>query len=305
MIISRTVSRKNLKIPYKLKLLKWRFFRQSEGESILLQAYTKLYAKKLNIAAPTTFSEKLFSRMVLINRHGDARYTRLADKYLAREYVREKVGEKYLVKLLWSGTDPTKIPFDGLPQKCVVKTNHGSGGNIIMSEPVIRSHIIQKLRKWLKENFYWAAREYHYFKIPPRILVEEFLEDGEEDGPLDYRFWCFNGKPEMIQVDNHSHDINPFYNTSWTKLEMCYRQDFNDADIKKPENFQEMLEIAAVLAADFDFVRVDLYNLKGKIYFGELTFTPVAGRFVFKPESWDAYLGKKWEFKQFQAATSL
>lgn len=281
-------------IPYKLQLLKWQLFRRSEGERKLRQAYKDLHGKELNTQSPMTFSERLFSRMVFLNRHGNPRFTQLADKYLAREYVREKAGEKYLIELLWSGTDPHKLPFGTLPQKCVVKTNHGSGGNIILDETSNQSEVVQRLEKWLKENYYWTFGEYHYYHIPRKILVEKFLEDEKIDGPLDYRFFCFHGKPAVIQVDNHAHDINPFYDTNWKKIDLSYRRKFVDCDIDIPDNFQEMLEVATILSSEFDFVRVDLYNIQGKIYFGELTFTPGGGRFVFKPESWDLYLGQKW-----------
>lgn len=191
--------------------------------------------------------------------------------------------------------DPQEIPFDSLPAKCIVKTNHGSGGNIVLGDKVDRAKTIKTLKGWLKQNYYWIADEYHYDKIPRRLLVEEFLEDGHPDGPLDYRFWCFHGKPEIIQVDNYRHDINPFYDTSWNKLDASYRTRFRDCDIPKPENFDKMLEIAAKLSADFDFVRVDMYNVKGHIYFGELTFTPMGGRFTFNRPEWDMELGSKWK----------
>jgi len=288
-------------IPYKLRfinrklrLLKQHLFKHWEGEKILKESYRSFYSNELNLIRPQEFSDKMFHQMIQTHRYGNPLFTKLADKYLVRDYVSSKVGSDYLIDLLWYGTNPEKIPFDNLPSKCVVKTNHGSGGNIIMQEPYDRKEIVATLKNWLKENYYYTDREYHYFKIKRQVLVEEFIDDGFSDGPLDYRFWCFNGRPEFIQVDNHSHSINPFYNVDWNKLQLSYRDSFTDCDIKQPENLNEMLTVAAKLSSDFDFVRVDLYNVSGKIYFGELTFTPCGGKFKFKPDTWDALLGKKW-----------
>ncbi len=284
-------------IPYKLQLLKNIIFRKSEGEIILKNIYKKNFNIDLETESPITFSAKLFTRMILINRYGNPRFTQLADKSMVRDYVKEKIGEKYLVPLIWQGDKTSDIPFENLPSTSVIKTNHGSGGNIIARTPFDRKIITAKLNEWLNENFYWTAREYHYYKIPRKILIEEFLEDQQPDGPLDYRFWCFHGVPEVIQVDNHKHDINPFYNTKWEPINLYYRENFKETKIQKPINYEEMLEVAKALSSDFDFVRVDLYNVKGGIYFGELTFTPAAGNFIFKPETWDKYLGDKWVFK--------
>lgn len=281
-------------IPYKLRVLKWRLFRKSDGDRQLHEAYQKLHGKPLDVEHPTTWSDKIFCRMLDLNRQPYPLFTQLADKFQVRDYVRDKIGEEYLVRLFWSGTDPADIPFDELPAKCMIKTNHGSGGNIVYRPGVDRADVLAKLRKWLGENYYWGAREYHYYHIPRRVLVEEFLDDGEPDGPLDYRIFCFSGEPEIIQVDNGRHDINPFFDTAWNKLDLRYRDNCKERDVAKPINLDKMLEIARVLSREFDFVRVDLYNVKGKIYFGELTFTPVAGRFVFKPEAWDRKLGEKW-----------
>jgi hypothetical protein len=136
-------------------------------------------------------------------------------------------------------------------------------------------------------------REYQYYKIKPRILIEELLNDGIESGPLDYRFWCFHGQPEVVQVDNNVHDINPFYDLSWNKLSLHYRSE-GAGEIPRPTQLEEMILIASKLSDGFDFVRVDLYNIHGRIIFGELTLAPVAGSFSFKPQDWDVILGEKW-----------
>jgi hypothetical protein len=286
-------SRISKQIPYQWKMLKRCLFKRSEGEEILRLAYLELQGKNLDLGNAQTFTEKLFRRMILVNRHGNPVFTRLADKYLVRDYIRHKIGEKYLVNLIWHGKDPSEIPFIKLPARFVIKANHGSGKNIVVNGAFDQVQIIKQLSGWLQNNYYWTAREYHYYKIRPQILIEEFLDDGEPQGPLDYRFWCFNGRPELIQIDNHSHNINPFYNSEWKRLALQYREN-DECEITKPDNLQEMLLIASKLSADFDFVRIDLYKIKGQIYFGEFTFTPVAGKLRFKPESWDLMLGQKW-----------
>ena len=287
-------------IPPKLKnvlrrqLERWAWFRRWNAERLLRRRYNELHGRELDLKILNTFSEKLFARMILVNGGSNPTFTRLTDKLLVRDYVREKIDDEHLVKLLWNGTDPFTIPFESLPKKYVIKTNHDSAWNIIVDGKGDRKKIIDTLQTWLKQNYYWKYQEYQYFDISPKILVEEFIDDGELDGPLDYRFWCFNGVPEIIQVDNCTHSINPFYDVSWNKLDLHYREKAEIRDIKKPNNLDQMLILAAKLAKDFDFVRVDLYNANGKILFGEFTFMPVAGYCRFKPESWDIRLGQKW-----------
>lgn len=281
-------------ITYKIRLLKRSVFRASEGECFLKRSYKDFFGKDLNTESPQLFSEKLFNKMILLNRRKDTSLSHLVDKFLARSYVEKLIGERYLTKLIWRGADPRMIPFDQLPGKCIAKTNHGSGGNIILDNTTDRADAVKKLGGWLKDDFYWAGREHQYYGIRPQVMIEEFLDDGEPDGPLDYRFWCFNGKPELMQIDNHRHSLNSFYDTSWNKLPLYYRDAYNDADIARPTNYQEMLQITSILASGFDFVRIDLYNILGKIRFGEFTFTPVGGRLKLRPEPWDMMLGQKW-----------
>jgi hypothetical protein len=276
-----------------LRSLKQRVVRRSEGERILLQQYVRGSGKHLDLTNPQTFSEKLYCRMISWNRGLDPVFTQLADKYAARTYVGNKVGEQHLVKLLWHGTDPSAIPFDTLPAEYVIKTNHSNGQIIVVKGNADRTEIINRLSVWLKSNYYWGGREYQYYHIKPRVMIEEYLKNQDGSGPLDYRFWCFRGIPEVIQVDNRAHDINPFFDTKWNLLDLHYREGASRPAITKPANFEEMILIASKLSAGFDFVRVDLYNVDGKIYFGEFTFTP-AGSLTLRPESWDLKLGEKW-----------
>jgi hypothetical protein len=278
-----------------LRSLKRRLMRRSDGEAILLQRYSRIHGKPLNLAKPETFSEKLFCRMITLNRRGNHLFTQVSDKFMAREYVRLKVGKEHLVKLIWHGEDPREIPFDNLPNEYVIKTNHATKQIIVVKGYADRIEIIKKLLTWLECNYYWSCREYQYFNIKPRILIEEYLKNQDGSGPLDYRFYCFNGVPEVIQVDNHAHDINPFFDTKWTQLDLHYREGVSRPTIAKPMNLDRMIVIASKLSADFDFVRIDLYNIEGKIYFGEFTLTPTGGDLKLRPESWDMKLGEKWK----------
>jgi teichuronopeptide biosynthesis TupA-like protein len=279
----------------KLRDLKRRVMRCSEGERFLLQRYARVHGKALNLTNPRNFTEKLFCRMISLNRRQNAHFRQVSDKYTARAYVAGKVGTQHLVNLLWHGEDPQAIPFDILPAEYVIKTNHGSGQIIVVKGKADPTDIIDRLSVWLKHNYYWSCRESQYYHIRPRVMIEENLRSQDGSGPLDYRFWCFGGVPEVIQVDNHAHDINPFFDTKWNQLDLYYREGVAQPPIAKPINLDQMLLIASQLSAGFDFVRVDLYNIDGKIYFGEFTLTPTAGELKLRPESWDSKLGDKWK----------
>ena len=281
--------------PLKRSLLKRSgILRRYDDRRWIFRRYRSIFGKELNTKDPKTFTERLFCEMLKVSQCGSPLLTTLSDKFLARGYVAEKVGSRYLVDLLWTGFDPTKIPFDDLPPKCVIKANHGSGMNIILQGEYDRDSVIVTMRRWLGTNFYDVAHEYHYNDIEPRILIEPLLDDGHTDGPLDYRFWCFAGRPEVIHLNNHSRSINPFYDLSWRKLALCYARERPDVDIPKPDNFNSMLEIVGKLSSGLEFVRLDMYNVHGQIYFGEFTFFPRGGDLRFVPDEWDLTLGNKW-----------
>lgn len=281
----------------KLREITRGLMRRSEGEAFLLRKYARLHGQSLNLTDPQKFTEKLFHRLIILNRGGHQSFTELSDKYLVRTYVSGKVGEEYLTKLLWQGNDPSQIPFDALPTEYVIKSNHACRQVIVVKGNADRSEVRDRVSRWLTTNWYWANREHQYYQIKPRVLIEEYLKSSDSEGPLDYRFWCFGGTPEVIQVDNHAHDINPFFDTRWDLLDLHYREGASRPHLPKPMNFNEMMSVASRLSAPFDFVRVDLYNIGGKIYFGELTFTPVGGGLKVRPESWDVKLGEKWKME--------
>jgi hypothetical protein len=278
----------------KLRMLKRRLMRRSEGEAFLLEKYARLHGKPLNVANPQRFSEKLFRRMIAMNRGEYPEFTPLADKYAVRTYVASKVGEEYLIKLLWHGEDPNDIPFDTLPTEYVIKSNHACRQVIVVKGEVDRTDIRRRVSGWLKTNYYWVNREFQYYHIKPRVLIEEYLKSRDGEWPLDYKFWCFGGHPEFVKLANHTRNLHSFYDREWNLLDLSYREGQLRSHVPKPMNLDEMMSVASRLSAPFDFVRVDLYNIDGKIYFGELTFTPTAGGIKLRPEIWDVKLGEKW-----------
>jgi len=265
-----------------------------DGERSLRRRYAKIHGGELDLANAKTFTQKLYRQMIEFHRARTPLYTMLVDKYEVREYVSKKIGKEHLIPLVWVGEKPETIPFDMLPERCIAKATHGSGLNLILRAPVDQGHVISMFRKWLSENHYWRLREAHYFDVKPRIVVEEFIDDGNDDGPLDYRFWCFGGKAAAIQVDNSTHTICPFYTPDWDLTGATYRSREMSKPVPKPENLAGMVEIAENLSSPFGFVRLDLYNIKGHIYFGEFTFTPTAELNKFDPPEWDSRFGELW-----------
>ncbi|HEU5407295.1 MAG TPA: ATP-grasp fold amidoligase family protein [Nitrospira sp.] len=281
---------------HQYRSIKRRVLRRSEGEAFLLRRYARIHGKPLNLTNPQTYTEKLFWRMITWNRGNmPLRVTQLADKYAVRAYVANTVGKQHLIKLLWQGNDPRAIPFDRLPDEYVIKPNHAAGQVIIVKGQADRDEIIQTISGWLASNYYWQGREFQYYGIPPRIVIEEYLTNEDGSPPFDYKFHCFNGVPEHILVRNHTHDICPYFDTTWNLLDFSDKVGAIQPWVPKPVNLEEMLALAAKLSVGFGYVRMDFYNVKGRVYFGEFTFTPAAGILKYTPESWDLTHGEKWD----------
>lgn len=280
------------------RAIRRRVMRRPDGEAFLLRRYMRIHGESPNLKNPQTFTEKLLWRMVAWNR-GDmpARFRQLSDKYAVRAHVVDTVGEECLVKLLWHGDNAQAIPFDRLPTQYVIKPSHASGKVLIVRDEVDREEIIRTVSGWLASDYYWDGREGQYYGISPRIVIEEYLANEDGTPPLDYKFYCFNGTPEHILVRNHAHDISPIFDTTWNLLDLSnsYKENVARPWVPKPANLNEMLELAAKLSQGFGFVRVDFYNVKGRVYFSELTFTPAGGLIKYTPEWWDLKLGEKWD----------
>lgn len=251
------------------------------------KSYIKLYyrlrvGRKLNMNNPTTLNEKL--QWLKFNYRFPLQSI-VSDKLLVREYVNDKIGEKYLIPLIGSWKKYDDIDFSLLPEKFVLKCNHDSGGLVVCNDKEKLNHIEakRKIEKSLNSNFYYIGREYQYRNIKPMILCEKFISDNG-NVPMDYKIYCFNGVPDVILVckDRFSKNTHRasyyFFDQEW-QFQPLNKGDENikNVDIQKPKNLDEMIEIAKKLSKDFVFARIDLYNVDGKIYFGEITLSPNSG----------------------------
>ena len=223
----------------------------------------------------------------------------LADKYRVREWVENRIGKEYLIPLLgvWDSFDD--IDFNGLPAQFVLKTNHGSGTNLIVKdkEKLNIKRTKRMFDDWMKMNYAFTnGLELHYKDIPRKIIAEEYIKT--EQGELhDYKFLCFDGKPCFcwVDLDRYTKHTRKVFNIQWEAQPWTQAHfEIADYDIPKPQNYDQMVEIAAALSEGFSHVRVDLYNVSGKIYFGEMTFTNESEFSPIIPEEYDEVLGKYW-----------
>lgn len=230
-----------------------------------------------NLEDPKTWGEKL----LWLNHHWQPEIKSLcADKYRVREFLKQQGLENILVDLLgvWEKTED--IDFDKLPDKFVLKCNHGCAMNILVHDKLKldRQKTVKQLNEWLKVDLGKTSGELHYSKIKPCIIAEAFLPVNSDAEIVDFKIHCFNGEPKFIGV---CYDRDPITHTSkgliyspqWERM-MILQGDDTSCSYSKPENLTEMLDIARQLSKDFPYVRVDLYDIRGKVYFGELTFSP-------------------------------
>jgi hypothetical protein len=245
---------------------------------------------------PQTFNQKLSYKMVFDRR---PLLVTFADKLLAREYVRQKIGSDVLVKLLVVAASPDDIHFDQLPRRFVLKTNHGSGYVRIVKDKTMEdeSDLRRICRDWLSKNYGDLTGEWAYMSITPKIMVESFLETGNGDVAWDYKFFVFNGRVFMIQLDldRFTDHRNAVFTPDWQRIQVRYVCPTADRPVAKPACLERMLKMAECLGAETDFVRVDLFEVDGRIYFGELTNYPLGGGAQFEPKEFDALLGAQWQ----------
>ena len=277
-----------------LYLLKLRISRLIPDKAYLKLKYRIIFGKKLNLNNPQTFNEKL-QWLKLYDRN--PMYTMLTDKYEVRKYVAEVIGEEHLIPLLGVWERFEEIDFDKLPNEFVLKPTHTSGDIFICKDKskVDLTELRKIVNKWLKREYYWFHREWPYKNIKPRIIAEKYMVDESGIELKDYKFMCFNGKPKILFVVSNRHLEGglkmDFYDLDWNLLPFERHYKRSGKVMPKPRSFNKMIEIAEKLSQGIPFVRVDLYEVDGHPYFGELTFYPGAGFEEFTPEEWDYIIG--------------
>lgn len=257
------------------------------------------HRKRLNLKHPETFSEKL-QWLKLHDRKPE--YTTMVDKYAVKEYVANIIGEEYIIPTIGVWDKPEDIDWDCLPDKFVLKTTHGGGsvGVVICKDKnsFNKEKAIRNLSQSLKQNIYTELREWPYKDVRKRIIAETFLDNKNKTNNqelIDYKFFCFNGKMKVFKIDFNRHS---FHQANY------YASDFELLDLEEiafpripskpfvpPQNFEDMIKIAESLSSNIPFLRVDLYNISGRIYFSELTFFPASGLGKLNPAKWDYKLG--------------
>ena len=220
--------------------------------------------------------------------------TRYADKYEVRKVVESKIGRHVLNKLHAVFESADEIDLDSLPKSFVLKATHGSGWNVIVKDKstLDGKETKKKMKKWMATNYYAQKREWAYKNIKPQIVCEKYLEN-RNGSLIDYKFFCFNGTPHLVQmdVDRHKEHKRVFHDTQWRRLDFSLQYPIYEEEIGPPRCLKDMIEIARKLSSDFTFARVDMYDVDGKAVFGEVTFCPESGMGRFSPEHWDAKLG--------------
>ena len=257
---------------------------------------------KLNLENPQTFNEKL--QWLKLN-YRKRELTRMVDKYEAKGFAAELIGEEYIVKNygVWDSFDD--IDFDSLPNQFVLKTTHDQGGVVICKDKSKFDYekARKKLTKHLKFKHYYLTREWPYKNVKPRILAEELLIETKLGDIWDYKFYCFNGVPKimLIATDRSKGDVRfDYFDMNFNIIDLQQGGKRSDRIFEKPENFDLMISLASKLSVGLPHVRVDFYDINGKVLFGEMTFFDSGGMARFTPIEWDYTLGNWIDLSQIK-----
>ena len=250
--------------------------------------------KDLNLNNPQTFNEKI-QWLKLYDRKPE--YAKMVDKYEAKKYVSNIIGEEHIIPTIGIYEKFEDINFDKLPNQFVMKCTHDSGGIVICKnkKDLDIKQAKKKINKSLKRNYFYNGREWPYKNVKPRIIIEKYMKDNSKNELIDYKLMCFNGQCKIIFTctDRYSNDglKVTFFDLNWNKLPFERHYPTDIKIINKPKNLEKMLDFSKKLSKNIPFVRTDFYEINEMLYFGEMTFFPGSGFEEFKPEEWDKKIG--------------
>lgn len=266
---------------------------EEDYQDTISSLFFSVFGREMDWENPRTYNEKICWEKLNVK---DPRRTRLADKYLVRDWVKEQIGEEHLVRYYGVWDDANDINFNELPSRFVLKTNHASSTNIIVKDKskLDIPKTINQLNYWKRLNYAYNCLELHYKDIEPKIICEEYLE-GLAEAVYDYNIYCFNGEPKYIWCIKGSHKPDcraSFYDLNWQMQPFSYGYPKDEILAPRPEKLDEMLRLSRILCKDFNHVRVDWYSMPdGRVLFGEMTFATWGGHKRFIPEEYDEYFG--------------
>ena len=277
------------------RILKLKIFNLLNDKIYLKLKFRVIMNSRLDLKNPQTFNEKLQWLKIYDRKE---KYIEMVDKYLVRDYIERKIGKEYLMPILGIYDKFEDINFEELPTKFVIKCNHDSGGLVICKDKKTLDidKAREKINKCLNTNYYYSGREWPYKNIKPKIIIEKYMEDNKVHELIDYKIMCFNGEPLMLFTCSERFSEDglkvTFFDLDWNKLPFERHYKSSNYKIEKPVNYEKMLEFSKKLAENIPFVRVDWYEINGKLYFGELTFYPGSGLEEFTPVEWDYKIGE-------------
>ena len=263
-------------------------------ERFLKQMYLIKMGRELNLEHPTTYTEKLQWLKLYDHR---PEYTTMVDKHDVKQYVAQCIGEQYVIPMLgvWESADD--IDFDVLPEKFVLKTTHESGALVICKDKnaLDIKATRKKLNYFLKRRYYDCNREWPYKNVKPRIIAEVYMEDSTYKELRDYKFFTFGGEPKVLYIAQGRGRGEPtvadFFDMDFKHLPFTIDHDMAQTPPLQPKCFEEMKRLAAILSQGTPQLRVDFYEVDGKVYFGEMTFFHCSGFEDFHPEEWNRIFG--------------
>jgi len=286
-----------------LQALKHAARRHLRGDSlpdalVLLTRFVRHHRRLPKLLHPERLTDKILRR-ILFDR--DRRLCIMADKYAVRDFVRERVGDGVLPDLLHVTTDPDTIPFDQLPDRFVVKPTHGANWVRVVRDKssLDRAELIRTCKGWLAQNYHGVTREWAYKHVPPRIIVEELIDDGHGVTPHDYKLFTFHGRTEYILVVMGRFEDRGFavMTPDWQPVDVVWPAVGKRRDAERPPHLSQMLEIAQKLGHDTPFARIDFYDTERKLYFGEMTMTPGGAFDIYEPREFDLTIGRHWRMR--------